>query len=320
MRGTLENGRSRSGFTLIELLVVIAIIGVLVALLLPAVQSAREAGRRAQCINNLKQLGLAAQEYHDSFQSFPGGWYCGASYLDPKSQSFMIDTFCIGPASPYQSYHWSGMPGLFLKIEQNNLWNMTNFNVTPYDPSNTTSFRISVPGMVCPSNPRAGSTGNSPSGAVPTPSVALSDYRGNMAAGMVLPGSNPNCLTQDPTNIACLNYDNGVMFQNSAVNLADVTDGSSNTVIFGEVIDPFGVWPDGPHAVVRSNVDRTINKPINAGGKVFFTYWSSKHPGQVNYARCDGSVSTVTNQIRKDVLNKMMTRNGGEAMSSDEMK
>ena len=320
MRGSSRNGRLRAGFTLIELLVVIAIIGVLVALLLPAVQSAREAGRRAQCINNLKQLGLAAQEYHDTFNSFPGGWYCGQYYFDPKAQSFVIDTYCVGPSSPYQNYHWSGIPGLFLKIEQGNLWNQTNFNVTPLDSSNTTTVRFSIPGLVCPSNPRSGTGGNSTSGTVATPSVGLSDYRGNMAAGMVIPGSNTNCPTLDPTNPACLNYDNGVMFQNSGVNLGDVSDGTSNTILIGEVIDPFGIWPDGPHSVVRTNNDRTVNKPILAGGKVFWTFWSSKHPNIVNFARCDGSVTIVTQTVKKDVLNKMMTRNGGEAISSDEMK
>ena len=68
--------RSRAAFTLIELLVVIAIIAVLVALIMPAVQAARESANRAKCQNNLKQLGLAAQEYHDAFNAFPAGWYC----------------------------------------------------------------------------------------------------------------------------------------------------------------------------------------------------------------------------------------------------
>src|ERR1700709_47282 len=101
MRWTSGRSGRRSGFTLIELLVVIAIIGVLVALIMPAVQSAREAASRTQCINNLKQLGLASQEYHDSFGSFPAGWYCDATN----------DTLCVPTLA--QSYMWNGLSGLF---------------------------------------------------------------------------------------------------------------------------------------------------------------------------------------------------------------
>ena len=107
----------RRGFTLIELLVVIAIIGVLVALIMPAVQSAREAASRTQCINNLKQMGLAAMEYHDAFGSFTGGWYC-----DPTT-----DINCAPTAA--QSYMWNGLTGLFLKMELNNNYNEINISI-----------------------------------------------------------------------------------------------------------------------------------------------------------------------------------------------
>src|ERR1700720_1873894 len=117
---------SRSGFTLIELLVVIAIIGVLVALIMPAVQAARESANRAKCLNNLKQLGMAANEYHDNFNSFPAGWYCYAGGVDINGNPIPADTNCVSTATPFQNYMWSGLTGLFLKIEMTTLYNEIN--------------------------------------------------------------------------------------------------------------------------------------------------------------------------------------------------
>jgi prepilin-type processing-associated H-X9-DG protein len=226
-------------------------------------------------------------------------------------------------------------------MEQNNLYNEINFNlpttladnVTVW-PDNATAMRRTINVFVCPSNRRAATVGSgsttSNSGQPGTSSstssnqLGPSDYRGNMASGMIAPTSNGPCTPLgttgmgDPTNAYCLVYDNGVMYQNSAVSMADITDGSTNTVLMGESLT--GVWPQAPSCCVRTNIDRTINKPISAGGVNYYTYWMSKHPSMVNFAFCDGGVRPVTNQINKLVLNKMMTRNGGESISSDEMK
>ena len=94
MRTKSDCLRSRAAFTLIELLVVIAIIAVLVALIMPAVQAARESANRAKCQNNLKQLGLAAQEYHDAFNSFPAGWYCCTPTYDAQGNLISGDANC----------------------------------------------------------------------------------------------------------------------------------------------------------------------------------------------------------------------------------
>jgi prepilin-type N-terminal cleavage/methylation domain-containing protein/prepilin-type processing-associated H-X9-DG protein len=341
MRVNLLDSRPKAAFTLIELLVVIAIIAVLAALLLPAIQSAREAANRAQCMNNLKQLGLAAQEYHDSFSTFPGGWYCTPPIYDNNGNLLGGDSNCATTGTPMTAYMWNGITGLFLKTEQNNLYNEINFSlpVTQSDlvtiyPDNATSVRRTINTLVCPSNRRAVTVGsantNNNSGQPGTSSANLSnpmgacDYRANMSSGMVLPTANGPCTALgntgmgDPSNAYCLIYDNGVMYQNSAVSMADITDGSSNTVIMGESLT--GVWPQATSCCVRTNIDRTINKPIVSGGVSYKTYWMSNHPSMVNFAFCDGGVRPVTNQINKLVLNKMMTRNGGETISADEMK
>lgn len=309
----------RPGFTLIELLVVIAIIGVLVALILPAVQQARESANRSKCINNLKQLGLAAQQYHDSYGNFPSGWYCDEN-----------DTAACVPYLAYPT-QWNGLTGLLLHMEQVNLYNEVNFDFTPlyYDTSNNlrveaanaTSLRRSLDFFVCPSNRKAtAAAANSNQGGTGTPKatttlrVGPSDYRWNMAAGRRL-----NCT---PTSNAgyddCAFYDNGVAFRNSTVGISDVTDGTSFTVLMGEVRE--GTWPEASNCCVRTTLDRTINKPIIANNKVYWTYWSSQHNGVVNFARCDGSVSSLPFTIKKPILLNIMTRNGGEAVSSDDIR
>ena len=306
--------RRRAGFTLIELLVVIAIIGVLVALIMPAVQSAREAASRTQCINNLKQMGLAAMEYHDSFGGFPGGWYC-----DPTS-----DTNCVQTAA--QTYMFNGLTGLFLKMELGNNYNEVNFSLPTQALDNTSAIRRTVAAFVCPSNRKA--TVAASDSANNASKLGPSDYRGNMAAGYQ-PGiaGTYSAGTTDPTNTTDGNtppgpllgvYDNGMTFMDSTTSIADVTDGTSNTVLIGETLT--GTWSEATSCCVRTTVDRTINKPIQVKGANYYTYWMSKHPGMVNFLKVDGSVSSVTNQINKQVLVKMMTRNGGEALSADQMR
>ncbi len=216
--------RIHRGFTLIELLVVIAIIAVLVALLLPAVQQAREAARRSQCKNNLKQIGLAMHNYHDSFRCFPFGK--GASYA----------------GAPVYA-RWSQHAMLLPYLDQAPLYNAITFNAPPDTPGmggvinfmpafqspggvNTIPSQSFVPGFLCPSDmaPTAGWAGQN-------------NYAGNQGGWLCDRGDAPGGAgSVSPTEVQT-----GVFYWLSHVRTADVTDGLSNTAFFSERIRGQGV-------------------------------------------------------------------------------
>ncbi|MGO9166367.1 MAG: DUF1559 domain-containing protein [Candidatus Sulfotelmatobacter sp.] len=237
----------RRGFTLIELLVVIAIIAILIGLLLPAVQAAREAARRAQCVNNLKQIGLALMDYESANGVFP------ASYLGNPN----LSGTAYGITYPDDGYN--GWPGfawgtmILPYIEQSPLYASINTNLPCWAPDNTTSATTKLSVFICPSVststdafalPRytSGNSGN-PLNPVPfSPAIyfAQSDYVLN--AGQDGPWNRSPAYSYDftipePVNVnGTITFDtiNGPFFRNSRTRIAAVTDGLSNTVFAGE--------------------------------------------------------------------------------------
>lgn len=205
----------RRAFTLIELLVVIAIIAVLIALLLPAVQQAREAARRTQCRNNLKQIGIALHNYHDSHQVFPMGF----------SDAVWGNTELIGG--------WSWSAAILPYVDQGPLFNQFNFSSTPYSVGlNQTLMATPLAAFSCPSDIKPPLAPNNPgnaAGGKGTTATATSSYMGSAGpfegAPCVANGTIP---VPDARNI-------GLFAVNSATGFRNITDGSSNVFAVGEV-------------------------------------------------------------------------------------
>ena len=190
--------RKKAGFTLVELLVVIAIIGILVALLLPAVQAAREAARRMQCSNNLKQLGLAMHNYHDSNKAFP-----------PAVTGYGYRTTWFPRVLPYME-----MTAVADQVD----WSVNSPIWNRSDPLNTT-MQTHFAAMMCPSDPNAGKK---------APRGGYGNYMGNFGTVRFY---HPNHVVQGISPDG-----DGIFYANAFTRIAEITDGTSNTLLMGEIL------------------------------------------------------------------------------------
>ena len=208
----------RRGFTLIELLVVIAIIAVLIALLLPAVQAAREAARRSQCVNNLKQLGLAAQNYVSSNNVFP----------PQTSWPTMAANYTGNVTGLAWGFNW--YYALFPQLEQQPVFNSVNFSLSPFDYSQLTAAATKVSSLLCPDESASTqlytvNTGTS------TFNYAVSNYVGNYGGPAAITPYNGTIIPEYNVELG-MNTTSGNNLQ--GVGMQSITDGTSNTALFSE--------------------------------------------------------------------------------------
>ena len=302
----MPSTRHRPGFTLIELLVVIAIIAILIGLLLPAVQKVREAAARTQCVNNMKQVGLALHNYHDANQKFPPGY---ASAYDATGN----DT---GPG-------WGWAAHALPQMEQDNLFRQIDLKQPVEAAANAQARVVIVKSFLCPSDtppqqafpvgPRSASaqlTGT-------TCTVAPANYVGNYGVGE--PGVDGD----------------GVFYRNSATRIGDITDGTSTTLMVGErsFRDAESTWvgavtgsnqaptPGSPLPVQTENASNfvlahtgeTFNGPANP---TEINHYTARHTGGGNFVFADGHVAYLSRSTTYATYKALSTRSKGETIST----
>jgi prepilin-type N-terminal cleavage/methylation domain-containing protein/prepilin-type processing-associated H-X9-DG protein len=247
----------RRGFTLVELLVVIAIIGVLVALLLPAVQAAREAARRSQCTNNVKQLALACMSYHDAKNGFPPALTYSDAALKARGNTPTVNGMVNVDANPFHGPNWAIM--ILPYVEQQTLYARFDFTAYISADVNREPRGQTIQTMLCPTD----SPFNSTPFSVPTALGGDNWARGNYGANSSLSHCKDGNLAYSPTQTepawiwfgtsswADLSWTRGIMGGNTALSIKQISDGTSNTVLLTELRaglgpgDRRGIWAMG---------------------------------------------------------------------------
>jgi prepilin-type N-terminal cleavage/methylation domain-containing protein/prepilin-type processing-associated H-X9-DG protein len=318
----------RRGFTLVELLVVIAVIGLLVGLLLPAVQAARESARRGQCVNNLKQMGIACSSYHDALRSLPPGYCAAGPYVD-------------GGTDTTPGWGWQAF--LLPQMEQRSVYDGINFILPIEHPTNSRSVQTWIALYVCPSD----------SPPQPASPYAVPDSNGNTIA-LAAPSSYAACVGNDASDVFAANG-NGVFYRNSGTKYAEIRDGTSCTILVGEKawIKQYTIWAGAMNlgvlvrgqynncqpfvpgmtypasALVQSHAHLN-NAEFDGDGSAGMDDFSSLHVAGSNFLFADGSVHFIQTigadgqtgaYTSEDVIfQRLGTRACGETVPGDFLK
>lgn len=302
----MRNLSHKKGFTLLELLVVIAIIGMLVGLLLPAIQKSRDAASQINCRAQLKQIGLAILNYHDTAKVFPPGY---TSSVDSNGND-------LGPGWGWNAY-------LLPYMEEQALFSKINFSTAIEAPAHATVRATFLKNLLCPSidTQRYFPVGPKSAMGVLTSTICdlpASSYTGNF--GITEPGVDGE----------------GLFFRNSNLSMKDITDGSSNTLAAGErsakysettwigsvtgskfatpVGSPLALELNEPSNFVLSHVGEMIS---GAATPMEINNFSSNHSGIINYLFIDGHVKSLSSSVDYKTLKALATRDGGESNPGD---